>query len=243
MSYASMTKRSAGYVVPASEYNQFIDNDEACAVAAYTTKGDLFAGTGSKAGARVAAGANRWGISYDSTKTAGISINPQKTILASRGYLAITDGTAVDVLSVTIPGGFMSTNQSIGFTLWYRELNNKGSNGEILTRFYLGSSYMNNNYTNEHTIQNSANFGHWRGECEVSALNSASAQIASIRSWHWGGWLAYTEFHGHRFSSWTENTAGDLTAKIWIDLDATHASFYVNVLYAEIYALPVGTAA
>jgi len=56
MSSVAMTKRSAGYVVPASEWNQLIDNDEACAAALMQAAADLFVGTGSRAGKRLAKG-------------------------------------------------------------------------------------------------------------------------------------------------------------------------------------------
>lgn len=76
MSYSAMGHQSAGYVVTASNYNQFTDNDAACAVAAFTTKGDIFAATGSAAGARLAAGSDYKSLAALSTASSGLAYVP-----------------------------------------------------------------------------------------------------------------------------------------------------------------------
>ena len=92
MSYATMTTRSAGYVVPASEYNQFIANDEACAVANIQAAGDLFYGTASKAGARLAKGAYGQVLRINAAATAPEWIGGltfiQQVVLAADGIIS-----------------------------------------------------------------------------------------------------------------------------------------------------------
>lgn len=108
MAYSTMTTRSAGYVVPASEWNQLIANDEACAVAGFTTAGDLFYGTGSKAGSRLAIGAANKTLMVNSGATApewGVA----RRILKQVGYsLVSNDNTEKTIATVSIPANTLA---------------------------------------------------------------------------------------------------------------------------------------
>jgi hypothetical protein len=87
MSYAAMTKRAAGYVVPASEYNQFIDNDDA-----------------------LLALMSRSGLSLYSTSVA-VDINATETTILTYSVPAGELGTA-DILNVVCRGTYSAGGAS-----------------------------------------------------------------------------------------------------------------------------------
>lgn len=242
MAYSTMTTRSAGYVVPASEWNQLISNDEACAVASFTTKGDMFAATASKAGVRLAAGANYWGPTYLSTNANGLAVHPQRTILKSAGYQRVVNSTAwTNACTVSIPGGFLGTNQSILYSLEMDVLNNKGSNGVINVQVSYGTSLLTNNFVNWQTWDYGASRGWFGMRAIISACGATNAQKGMMYCASYENGSVQNFWAQMTPGAFTEDSTGALTAAIYVQMDAAHANFEFTCLRATIEACPVGT--
>jgi hypothetical protein len=245
MAYSTMTTRSAGYVVPASEWNQLLANDEACAVAAFTTKGDLFAGTGSKAGARLAAGGDYWGPIYLASATPGMVKAPTPQVMQANGFASeiSNDNTEKTLCTISIPANFLSTNQSIIYELDLLAYNNKGSNGVVSIKAYYGASYVSNNYGSHNTVNNGASWSWFRIWAICAANGATNAQsllmLAALQNTPLG---AYAAFPQTVASAAVDSTSAQ-TAKLTATMDAANSNFKFRLCRAAIYAAPVGAAA
>jgi hypothetical protein len=165
MTYSTMTTRSAGYVVPASEYNQFIANDEACAVANIQAAGDLFYGTASKAGTRLAKGAYGQVLRINAAATAPEWIGGltfiQQVVLAADGVITLA----------AIPGTWKQ------LILLYQNLRSTDNTARIMyMRFNNDSNAVYDTVAYE-TNSGSGAYGNWANgggtafQCGTSTLN------------------------------------------------------------------------
>jgi hypothetical protein len=141
MAYATMTKQSAGYIVTASDYGQIIDNDEACAAGITTTKGDLAAGTGSKALARLAAGSDYKVPYYLAANSNGMgTMNALLQLVRSSTYLGISNTSAEQtLLTGTVPANYLyggSAARVLGYHGYVQVTNSTGSNQTVTFKLY-----------------------------------------------------------------------------------------------------------
>lgn len=185
-----MTKRSAGYVVPASEWNQLIDNDEACAVAQFTAAGDLFTGTGSRAGSRHAIGSN-----YQL-----LSVNPANA--DKLGWVSALCG--VDIYNTAVPYGNSNTKTTLrqfslpanilyasgNHCVWGKGfgtyMNNPGGSRTLTLELTYASTVLSSSVT---TINNDG-YDYTRFleyEWFIVGNGAANAQIGAIRALHHSG--------------------------------------------------------
>jgi hypothetical protein len=146
MSYSSMSHQSAGYVVTASNYNQFTDNDAACAVAAYTTKGDLFPATGSLTGARLAAGTDYYGLHADSAQSSGLLWMPDpygvEHVTAKTEFSNSSAEQTLWSKSVTWSLYSGSSNRMLHLHALISSFNNTGGNVVLTYKFKYGATVV-----------------------------------------------------------------------------------------------------
>ena len=238
MSYASQSHVAFGDTWTAALHNQMIDNSEACAVANFTTKGDLFAGTGSKAGARLAGGSDYWAPNYLASKSQGLTTAPGMPILKSTGYQSWSNSLAeTDVCSATLPGGFLGTTQAVRFLLSLKLLQNSGSNSTLTVKLYYGATSAVSAWP---SIANSGN--PYCVECwgTLGAGNATNVQTINIA-------LAGGNAAGGTYVMGTAAAAIDSTAaqtvKWTVTMVNATATQTVTILYAVILFGPLGVMA
>lgn len=226
-----------------SDWNTYVrDNFAETAPGKFTTKGDLIAATGANATARLGAGADYWGLAYRAGATPGIAVAPQRTILQSSGYANYVNTAAEQtLLTLTIPGGFLSTNQMIRFRLWMWVINNKGTSGTIDVKAYYGATALANNFGNQKTFHSTANPSTFFMDSIVAGYGATNSQKGMM-------WATLYEASGpsqyqgmQAPISFAIDSTADQTAKITAQMSAASASFQFSVLQASIEACPIGT--
>ena len=160
MPYSAMSHRSTGYLVPASEYNQLVDNDAACAVAAMAAKGDLFVGTGSLTGAKLAAGPNYNSLFTRSGATLGLEYMPAHYLIDSVTNIQEVVNTDVKTTvwtkAITVPLYAGSKNYLLHGRFFGSYANNSGSSKTLYLEANYGAmtaltcSYADTAYTTTH---------------------------------------------------------------------------------------------
>ncbi len=88
MAYTPLPAKSSGDVFSLTDYDRLKANFDASAPDAFTTKGDMFIGTGADAGARLAAGADDATLVADSSQTTGLAwqIQPAAAVYNSGAF-------------------------------------------------------------------------------------------------------------------------------------------------------------
>lgn len=141
MAYSSMTNRAAGYVIPASEWNQLIANDEANPTAAFTAKGDSFWGTGSKAGVKLAVGANGTVPVADSTQASGVRWG-SPVYYKSTVQVALTNTSETTILTKSIDAGLLGTANALDITIEGTFGNTSGTAPTITLKLKYGATTL-----------------------------------------------------------------------------------------------------
>lgn len=145
MAYVSPSTRSTGALITAAIWNaDIVGNEQASAPDVFTTKGDLFAGTGADAGARVAVGTNNAALVADSAQAAGVKWTTTPTFAGGTeitDYLRITNTGGNQRIVIGNSGGSGANNPSIIET----------SNGNM--RFGGGDSWTGNGGTFTETMR------------------------------------------------------------------------------------------
>jgi hypothetical protein len=238
MAYVTMTTRSAGYVVPASEWNQLIANDEACAVAGFTTAGDLFYGTGSKAGSRLGIGSTAYSrLRTNSGKTA-----PE---WAMDGWNPVNPPASANANDDEFNTGSLSAN----WTEFDPNSDLTVSVGDVGCKFVQASRAGNNNVGIYKTLP-AGNFTIWMKAITLATL--AAYSYASIILWEtptdtskklltvqlhrdatvYAGieaveWTNYTTSSSTKLA--TAETGSRATNHLWIRLRRNGTNYYVDI--------------
>lgn len=237
MSYSAMSHQSAGYVVTAGNYNQFTDNDAACAVAAFTTKGDLFAGTGSAAGARLAAGTNFFAPFYHSGETAGIFAKAAPICLFSDATeISVSNTTTeTDIIGasgITIPANYLTTKNWMEILFLELYYNNTGSDRTITRKVYYGSA----SYSNVQTITSGGTVLSmwWRwfiraaGGTSAQSVHLVTEYVPSSGSAALGpGVYEYT-------TGWTVDATANQTLRLTVQNSYASTSLYSKSRIAQV---------
>lgn len=232
MSYSAMSHQSAGYVVTASNYNQFTDNDAACAVAAFTTKGDLFPATGSAAGARLAAGSNFFAPIYHSGETTGLFAKAVPVCIFSDATEISVANTTTETeiqTAITLAANWLTTKNWLQINLWDLSLNNKGTDGVLTYKLYYGS----NTYSYAITMTSGATSIERYLRFYLRAEGGASTQRASVEGLYVpsSGGVGGIGLPSSTIS--TDATSAQ-TLKLTVTLDAASASFYCKKRVVEV---------
>lgn len=246
MAYSTMTTRSAGYVVPASEWNQLIANDEACATAGITTKGDLWAGTGSKAGARLAAGADYFSPAYLASKTNGVTTAPNDANLDVDSYTSlVASSTAENVISTTsLPANWLWKAGGLANVLIYEILvdayNDTGGGVSFAVKHHYGGSSITVTFD---ITDNGTGFAQIYSRFILCGLGATNAQ----RGVHWyserdpaGSGISLAMY---ATADWTVNSASAQTAKTTVTMGTNNAQAKFRTILSRITAVPAGSIA
>jgi len=110
MAYVAMPNRSTGYLVTASDWNQLLANDQADPAAIATTKGDIFSASAANTIGRTGTGGNFTAPVWNSNNSNGISTSAAGLVLASCGYKVVSGTAETDLLTFSLPGGYLGTN-------------------------------------------------------------------------------------------------------------------------------------
>jgi len=223
MSSVAMTKRSAGYVVPASEWNQLIDNDEACAAALMQAAADLFVGTGSRAGKRLAKGTAYQVLRVNSGATdLEWASNPVFDAETTNVDISTTSETEIFTKSITLDANDL-------VDLWIDCKAVDSGAGGITVKVYSGSTLLA-------TVASNAIRGDGYTEVgmihvQVMGTGSAAQRVVVEGTLHANTLLHSFVFGGTGTASIDWASAADLKVKITLG----HADIAFSK-YSSIYA-------
>lgn len=220
MASVAMTKRSAGYVVPASEWNQLIDNDEACAVAQFTTAGDIFYGTGSRAGARLALGTRDYGLfaGASAPEWGGVMRILAHSLTKTEIKSSVTETNLWG--AYTLAANRFPSTAELFYLGYYYYTNTGGSDDTFTLKFHFGASSI----TLHSQVITTGNSGLFRVEARVAALGATNSQDM------WGrreGMLGTTFYSG---SVNPTSATVDTTSAVDIKVTGQHTLNHANCI-------------
>jgi hypothetical protein len=173
--------------------------------------------------------------------------NPREKILVSAGYLSTASSSAeTTVATVSVPGGSLSTTNSLMYEAYFAILNNAGSGAHHCHAKIYYDTLSAVGPISSDTYENSANYGSLYIRGVVTAAGATGSQWINCLAATVGG--AATAYRGLGSNGDTLPTTGAIdstaakTAKITIQFDTNHASCISVCLYANIKLCTVGTA-
>lgn len=108
-----------------------------------TTKGDIYAATGSGVVTRFAAGADAFGVRYDSSQSTGIKAVPVSRVLGLLNTpVTVTNTTTETTLfTVTVPANSFSTTNAVIGNLYFFNLDSAtGTTNDATFKLYIGAT-------------------------------------------------------------------------------------------------------
>jgi hypothetical protein len=229
---------AVGDPLTAAQMNQHEDNFSALMV--YSAKGDLAAGTGANALAKLTAGADYFTPSYLASKSNGVTTSPGPTVLKATGYQRTdTSAAEVDICSLTLPGGFLGTSNALLARMCFIAANNKGTTGTYTIKAYYGATSCT---VTTPAFPTNANAGEFWVDVVICANNATNAQYIGLRYFGIDSAGAIVSGASSPATAAIDSTAAQ-TVKMTLQMSASHSSFLWVMKHAEILAAPAGAMA
>lgn len=224
MASVAMTKRSAGYVVPASEWNQLIDNDEACAVAQITTAGDLFYGTGSRAGTRLGIGSIGTILKSTGSAPSWAGLSLYKT----GANTAITTSETT-VLTTTVSGNTLGTAGVILIKLAGTVTQDSGGDDKVTIKLKYGATTLATGATTDFDAVDTYT---WNIDAYLIAMGATNSQYGQFL------FSSHTSANQHRMAeangTASEDSTADKTLAVTMQFDGSGIAGACRAAYAII---------
>ena len=114
------------------------------AAAKFTAKGQVLAATGANAGAvvSVASVPNYWGLRYNTGLSMGLGYAQMRSVLnnVATPVTVVSSSAETNLWSYSLAGGTLAANGALVFEMFVNYTNTSGSNKDLTTKFYLGST-------------------------------------------------------------------------------------------------------